>query len=105
MDYEKLAELLFPQIDKTPEDYYAMYPQRELPEGAMAVSYTHLETRRLVWPRLAKMHSIPTLTLPSQQLKQRRIKMRERRLSLIHILKDQIRIADAANTAKWEKSK
>ncbi len=35
MDYEKLAELLFPQIDKTPEDYYAMYPQRELPEGAM----------------------------------------------------------------------
>lgn len=34
MDYEKLAELLFPQIDKTPEDYYAMYPQRELPEGS-----------------------------------------------------------------------
>lgn len=35
MDYEKLADLLFPQIDKTPEDYEAMFPQRELPEGAM----------------------------------------------------------------------
>ena len=29
MDYNKLAELLFPQIDKTPEDYEAMYPPRE----------------------------------------------------------------------------
>ena len=26
MDYNKLAELLFPQIDKTPEDYEAMFP-------------------------------------------------------------------------------
>ncbi len=34
MDYMKLAELLFPNIDKTPEDYEAMYPQRDLPEGA-----------------------------------------------------------------------
>ncbi len=29
MDYNKLAELLFPQIDKTPEDYETMYPPRE----------------------------------------------------------------------------
>ena len=29
MDYNKLAELLFPNIDKTPEDYEAMYPARE----------------------------------------------------------------------------
>ena len=29
MDYNKLAELLFPQIDKTPEDYEAMYPPRK----------------------------------------------------------------------------
>ncbi|MCR5035001.1 MAG: glutamate--tRNA ligase [Clostridia bacterium] len=29
MDYNKLAELLFPQIDKTPEDYEAMFPPRE----------------------------------------------------------------------------
>ena len=35
MDYNKLAELLFPHIDKTPEDYEAMFPQRDLPEGAM----------------------------------------------------------------------
>jgi glutamyl-tRNA synthetase len=34
MDYNKLAELLFPHITKTPEDYEAMYPQRDLPEGA-----------------------------------------------------------------------
>ncbi|MDO4486224.1 MAG: glutamate--tRNA ligase [Bacillota bacterium] len=35
MDNNKLAELLFPHIDKTPEDYEAMFPERELPEGAM----------------------------------------------------------------------
>lgn len=34
MDYNKLAELLFPQIEKAPEDYEAMYPMRDLPEGA-----------------------------------------------------------------------
>ena len=34
MDYQKLEELLFPHITKTPEDYEAMYPQRNLPEGA-----------------------------------------------------------------------
>ncbi|MBQ9060589.1 MAG: glutamate--tRNA ligase [Firmicutes bacterium] len=35
MNYEKLAELLFPHIDKKPEDYEAMFPARDLPEGAM----------------------------------------------------------------------
>ena len=34
MDYKKLAELLFPHIDKTPEDYEKIYPVRDLPEGA-----------------------------------------------------------------------
>ena len=29
MDYNRLAELLFPHIDKTPEDYEVMYPPRE----------------------------------------------------------------------------
>ena len=29
MDYNKLAELLFPNIDKTPEDYEALYPARD----------------------------------------------------------------------------
>lgn len=35
MDYNRLAELLFPHISKTPEDYEAMFPKRDLPEGAM----------------------------------------------------------------------
>lgn len=34
MDYKKLAEILFPHITRTPEDYEALYPKRELPEGA-----------------------------------------------------------------------
>ena len=35
MDYNRLAELLVPHIDKTPDDYEAMFPKRDLPEGAM----------------------------------------------------------------------
>ena len=34
MDYNRLAELLFPQIQKTPQEYEEMYPPRTLPEGA-----------------------------------------------------------------------
>lgn len=34
MDYNKLAELLFPQITKTPSDYEELFPPRRLPEGA-----------------------------------------------------------------------
>lgn len=34
MDYNALAEMLFPHIDKTPEDYESLYPERELPPGA-----------------------------------------------------------------------
>lgn len=34
MDYNKLAELLFPQITKTAEEIEADFPARELPEGA-----------------------------------------------------------------------
>ena len=33
-DHQKLAELLFPHITKTPEDYEKQYPPRNLPEGA-----------------------------------------------------------------------
>lgn len=33
-DFEKLAELLFSDIDKTPEYYEQLYPQRPLAEGA-----------------------------------------------------------------------
>ena len=34
MDYKKLADFLFPDIDQTPEDLEALYPKRQLPEGA-----------------------------------------------------------------------
>jgi len=34
MDYNHLAEMLFPQITTTPEDMEAKYPPRDLPEGA-----------------------------------------------------------------------
>lgn len=34
MDHKELAELLFPEITKTPADYEQIYPKRELPEGA-----------------------------------------------------------------------
>ncbi len=34
MDYDKLAELLFPEITDDPDQYEQQYPQRDLPEGA-----------------------------------------------------------------------
>ena len=34
MDYNRLAELLFPHIQQTPEQVEACYPARQLPEGA-----------------------------------------------------------------------
>lgn len=33
-DYDKLAELLLPDIHKTPEDWERQYPERNLPKGA-----------------------------------------------------------------------
>ena len=39
MSLEKLAELIFPNIDKTPEDYIAKYPKRNLKEGARVTRY------------------------------------------------------------------
>ena len=39
MDYNKLAELMFPQIKKTPEDYEKEYPRRDLPEGAKVTRF------------------------------------------------------------------
>lgn len=35
MPYDKLSELLFPHITKTPDDYEKIFPLRELPKGAM----------------------------------------------------------------------
>ena len=39
MDYNYLAELLFPQITTTPEDMEARYPARQLPEGAKVTRF------------------------------------------------------------------
>ena len=35
MDYQALADLLFPHVTETPEDVQARFPKRELPEGAV----------------------------------------------------------------------
>ena len=35
MDYQALAQLLFPDVTETPEEVEAKYPRRELPEGAI----------------------------------------------------------------------
>lgn len=35
MDFNRLAELLFPAINKLPSDYESEFPERNLPEGAM----------------------------------------------------------------------
>ena len=39
MDYNKLADLLFPDIDKLPADVEAEFPQRQLPEGAKVTRF------------------------------------------------------------------
>ncbi len=39
MDYQALAELLFPHITETPADMEAKYPQRNLPEGAKVTRF------------------------------------------------------------------
>ena len=35
MDYQALADLLFPDVTATPEELEARFPQRNLPEGAV----------------------------------------------------------------------
>ncbi len=35
MDYQALADLLFPDVTQSPADVQAMFPKRELPEGAV----------------------------------------------------------------------
>lgn len=39
MSLQQLADLIFPDVTKTPADYAAMYPKRELPEGAQVTRY------------------------------------------------------------------
>ncbi len=35
MNHKELSELIYPSLTRTPADYEAMYPQRDLPEGAL----------------------------------------------------------------------
>ena len=39
MNYEKLADILLPEIDKTVADYEAIYPKRNLEEGAQVTRF------------------------------------------------------------------
>ncbi|MGL4109472.1 glutamate--tRNA ligase [Clostridium sp. LP20] len=39
MSFEKLADILFPNIEKTPEYYLEKYPKRNLKEGAVVTRY------------------------------------------------------------------
>ncbi len=39
MDYKLLSELLFPHVTMTPEEAEALYPQRNLPEGAKVTRF------------------------------------------------------------------
>ncbi len=39
MDYQKLADLLFPNVTKTPADIEAQFPPRTLPEGAKVTRF------------------------------------------------------------------
>ena len=39
MDYEKLAQLLFPEVTRTPEEVEASFPPRDLPEGAKVTRF------------------------------------------------------------------
>ena len=39
MDFEKLADLLFPNVDQTPADMEKKYPPRNLPEGAKVTRF------------------------------------------------------------------
>ena len=47
MDYQKLADLLFPNITKTVKDYEEMYPERDLPEGAEVCRFAPSPTGRM----------------------------------------------------------
>ena len=39
MDYNKLAQIMFPDITKTPEDYEKKYPKRKLKDGAKVTRF------------------------------------------------------------------
>ena len=48
-DFERMAELLLPDITKTPEYFENMYPERNLPEGAAVTRIAPSPTGYLIW--------------------------------------------------------
>ncbi len=64
-DYQKLADFLFPNITKTPEDYENLYPQRTLPDGARVSRFSPSPTGYLHFGGLyaataAKLNAVST---------------------------------------------
>lgn len=55
MDYNKLADLLFPDVNKTPEDYDKLYPPRNLKEGARVTRFAPSPTGFLHFGNLYTM--------------------------------------------------
>ena len=47
MDYKKLADLLYPNVDKTIDDYEKMYPERNLSEDAIVARFAPSPTGRM----------------------------------------------------------
>ena len=55
MDCKKLAELLFPDINKTPDDYEEEYPLRDLPAGAVVTRLAPSPTGFMIGVRRLEM--------------------------------------------------
>ena len=67
MDNKKMAELLLPGIDKTPEYYENLYPERNLPEGAKVTrlgpsptGFIHLGNLSVLL-QTSVLHTFPTV--------------------------------------------
>ena len=56
MDCLKLSALLFPAIDKTPDYYEELYPQRDLKEGARVTRFAPSPTGFLHFGNLFLAH-------------------------------------------------
>ena len=50
MNYQKLADLLFPQVTETPEECEARFPARNLPEGAKVTRFAPSPTLAVCSP-------------------------------------------------------
>ena len=66
MDYNKLADILFPEITKTPADYEAMYPPRDLPVESLSMTLPvgGGEFVRAGWRKTPSGELVEELSLP-----------------------------------------